>query len=73
MATIINTPPAEDNSAAGILIGIVLVLLIILFFIFGLPYIRNTQQPQEPTPAPINTDINIQLPPRNDSTDTTPI
>ncbi|MES2087554.1 MAG: hypothetical protein V4467_01025 [Patescibacteria group bacterium] len=53
MTTIINTPPqnqSPESTGAGILIGITIVILLaILFFLFGLPYLRN--QPATETPA----------------------
>jgi hypothetical protein len=63
MATIVNNPGpgTTEDSSAGVVIGVVIALLIIvLFFAFALPYIRNSGT----TPGVPNTgsDVNIDLP-----------
>ncbi|MCR4313829.1 MAG: hypothetical protein NUV84_01105 [Candidatus Uhrbacteria bacterium] len=51
MTTIINTPPSEGGSVVGLVIGLVVAAVVIaLFFMYGLPAIRNmSQQQTEPT------------------------
>ncbi|MDD5050934.1 MAG: hypothetical protein PHV93_04350 [Candidatus Pacebacteria bacterium] len=60
MATIINTPgtPSED-SGLGIVLGVLIaIIVIVLFFVYGLPAIRGNQTPQ--TSNGIN--VNVSLP-----------
>jgi len=67
MATIVNNPSDKrEDSSAGVVIGIVIALLIIvLFFAFALPYIRNTT-PGVPntgsTPTDNSANVNVELP-----------
>lgn len=63
MATIVNNPPPSNNSGGGIgmIIGlIVLVVLVYLFFVYGLPAIQQTQlgNPQINIPSEIDVNIN---------------
>ncbi len=64
MATIVNNPgTTTEDSGAGVVIGVVIALLIIvLFFAFALPYIRSNSG----TPGVPNTgsdaSVNINLP-----------
>lgn len=66
MATIINTPAQADNSnGLGFLLGLLLVLaFVVLFFIYGLPYVTRSfsglTSPQVNVPEKI--DINVQNP-----------
>ncbi|MFA6018541.1 MAG: hypothetical protein WC776_05185 [Patescibacteria group bacterium] len=47
MTTIINTPPSEGNSITGLIIGLVVAATAVaLFFMYGLPAIRNMSQQQ---------------------------
>lgn len=64
MTTIVNTPPAQKESGGGIgmIIGlIILVAVVYVFFIYGLPAIRNAQwgtTPQVNIPSKIDVNIN---------------
>lgn len=58
MATVINNPNSEDSSGIGMLVGIVLaVLVIILFFVYGLPAIRNSNTENPPNDINVNVDL----------------
>jgi hypothetical protein len=61
MATIINTPrTADEGTGTGVVIGILaVVLLVILFLLFGLPYLRDRGVPQTGNGG---ANINVQLP-----------
>lgn len=54
MTTVVNNPaPATDNGASNFLIGaIVLVVLLLMFFYFGLPEIRRLGSTPTTIPAP---------------------
>ena len=72
MSTIINTPssaPSESNNLLGTLIGlVVLAILAVLFFLYGLPLLRGvpvTTNPQSDNSTPPNT-VNIQVPEKVD-------
>lgn len=60
MATIVNTPGEvreTEGTGTGVVIGILAVILLaILFLLFGLPYLRNNGAPAA------GTDINVSLP-----------
>lgn len=66
MTTVINNPSGGEStsdSAFGIIIGsVIAVILIVLFLVYGLPYLRsnsntvNTQQPD-------STYVNVVIPP----------
>ena len=64
MATIINNPPSSDNSGGpmGMIIGlVVLAVLVYLFFIYGLPAVRQMQfggAPQINIPSKIDVNVN---------------
>ena len=61
MATIINNPPANDNSGGpmGMIIGIiVLIVLVYLGYVYGLPAIRQTGTPQINVPSKIDVNVN---------------
>lgn len=60
MATIVNTPAGTSNdSSAGIIIGVIIALvLIVLFFVYGLPYLRDGVR-ESSSPS---TNINVDLP-----------
>ncbi|MEK7136290.1 MAG: hypothetical protein AAB821_01735 [Patescibacteria group bacterium] len=70
MTTIVNTPPTGESSdsGTGVVVGILLVLvLVILFFVYGLPALRNDTPPTPPKTDKI--DINVQVP----ADETTPV
>lgn len=61
MATIINNPPANDNSGGptGMIIGIiVLIVLVYLGYVYGLPAIRQMGTPQVNVPSKIDVNVN---------------
>ena len=65
MATIVNNPPAntESGSGSGFLIGIILLIVFAVLFIFyGIPYFNNYmgggQAPQINVPSKIDVNIN---------------
>ncbi len=61
MATIINNPPANDNSGGpmGMIIGIiVLIVLGYLVYVYGLPAIRQMGTPQINVPSKIDVNVN---------------
>lgn len=63
MTTIINTPPSVDSadSGLGLVLGIIVaIMILVLFFIYGLPYIRDNSTPKNDS---IN--VNVQLPSTN--------
>ncbi|MBX4198384.1 hypothetical protein KW782_03560 [Candidatus Parcubacteria bacterium] len=69
MATIINSPGEvrdAESSGTGVVIGILAVILLaVLFLLFGLPYLRNNG-----VPADSGTNINVELPNAGGGTDT---
>ena len=63
MATVINNPPASNDSGGGmgIIIGVVvLIALAYLFFVYGLPAIQSMQvgTPQINIPSKIDVNVN---------------
>jgi hypothetical protein len=59
MATVINNPSETQGTGTGVVIGILVVLLLaILFLVFGLPYLRDGGTAQPSTSA----SLNVQLP-----------
>ncbi len=61
MATIINNPPANDNSGGPMstIIGIiVLIVLVYLGYVYGLPAIRQMGTPQINVPSKIDVNVN---------------
>ncbi|QQR78790.1 MAG: hypothetical protein IPJ68_00695 [Candidatus Moraniibacteriota bacterium] len=73
MATIINNPPAQSpapsdggSGLAGVLIGVVILVVVgFLFFAYGLPAMRGSQEtkssPSSPTiNVPDTIDVNIK-------------
>lgn len=59
MATIVNTPgEVRESSGTGVVIGILAVILLaILFLLFGLPYLRNNGAPATTGPAEVNVNL----------------
>lgn len=61
MATIINNPPANDNSGGpmGMIVGIVvLIVLVYLGYAYGLPALRQMGTPQINVPSEIDVNVN---------------
>jgi hypothetical protein len=58
MATVINNPSGNsDNSGTGVIIGVIVaIILIILFFVYGLPALRGGASPSN------SLDVNVDLP-----------
>jgi hypothetical protein len=60
MATVINNPSQAESSGTGVVIGVlVVVLLAILFLMFGLPYLSNRGTAQ---PSGASATLNVDLP-----------
>lgn len=62
MATVINNPPASNNSGGpmGMIIGlIVLVVLAFLFFVYVLPAVQQTQSGTQIN-VPSEIDVNVK-------------
>lgn len=61
MTTIVNTPAPSNNSGGGVgvIIGlIVLAVVLFIFFVYGLPAIRQMGNPQINIPSKIDVNIN---------------
>lgn len=60
MTTIVNNPtPTSDSNNSGLIIGILfIVVLAVLFYMYGLPAINNMRSPQINIPSEI--DVNIE-------------
>mgnify|MGYP003453527925 CR=1 len=56
MTTVINTPPSTESTGSGFVIGVAFVIIVLLgiFFVYGLPAIKNT--------SPNTIDVNLTLP-----------
>lgn len=63
MATIINNPGDSGNgSSVGIIVGVIIVLLLLgLFFVYGLPALRGSTAPKATT-----IDLNVDVPANNE-------
>lgn len=62
MTTVINTPqPANDsNGSMGMIIGLVVTILVgFLFFVYGLPAIRQTRVETPQINIPDKIDVNV--------------
>ncbi|HSX40790.1 MAG TPA: hypothetical protein VLF68_04200 [Candidatus Saccharimonadales bacterium] len=63
MATIVNNPPPSNNNSGGpmgtILVLIVLIVLAFLFFVYGLPAIRQMQIGNSQINVPSKIDVNV--------------
>ncbi len=69
MTTVINTPPTNNGESTGfgLIIGIILTVLVIgLFFIYGLPALRNSGE-NRPQTENSNTEIRVTLPGNDDA------
>lgn len=62
MATIVNTPRSETDSGMGFFLGVLLlVIFIVLFFIYGIPYLSNVVQQGNPQiNVPSQLDVNVK-------------
>ncbi|MEO5927952.1 MAG: hypothetical protein ABIO72_04490 [Patescibacteria group bacterium] len=73
MATVINTPGTQTDSSSGmaLIVGVfAAIVLIVAFFVFALPLIRNGGAPQS---APgININAEIPLPEGSGGANTNP-
>lgn len=60
MATVVNTPGnSNSGSGMGFVFGMILILLVaFLFFVYGLPMLRQSTSPQVNVPGKI--DVNVQ-------------
>lgn len=61
MATIVNNPaPSNDSSGGmGMIFGVIgLLIVLYLFFIYGLPAIRQVGTPQINIPSEIDVNVN---------------
>lgn len=61
MVTVVNnpTPSNDSNEGMGMIIGVIgLIVMVYLFFIYGLPAIRQMGNPQINIPSKI--DVNVQ-------------
>ena len=59
MATVVNNPaPASDGNSSVILTVLLIVVLGVLFYVYGLPAINNAQAPQINVPNKI--DVNVK-------------
>lgn len=62
MTNIVNTPPAgnDSGSGVGIILGVLVALIIVvLFFVYGLPALRQGASPDNSSGA---IDVNVKLP-----------
>lgn len=58
MTTVINSPGSNEGSGAGLIIGVIIALVIIaLFFVYGLPALRGNGGSNDR-----GTNINVQIP-----------
>ena len=62
MATVVHEHTRESGDSSGTIIGIVLlVVLAILFFMYGLPMMRSYGTPQQVS-VPDKVDVNVNTP-----------
>jgi hypothetical protein len=65
MTTIVNTPPANDNSSnnVGMIVGFVgLILVVYLVFVYGIPAIQRVGSGTPQINVPSQVDVNINQP-----------
>lgn len=66
MTTIVNTPPATENSEGGSMgwiVGLVILLVLLyLGYVYGLPAIRNMQTGTPQINVPSQIDVNVNQP-----------
>jgi hypothetical protein len=67
MPTIINNPPGSpnnDSSSAGLIIGLILIIaVLVLFFVYGLPALRNNASKGTTINVPDKVDVNVNKQP----------
>ncbi len=57
MTTVINNP-REGDSSLGMIIGVIVgIILVLIFFVYGLPAMRGTKPPENGS-----LDVKVQLP-----------
>ncbi len=62
MTTIVNNPPASNDSGGpiGWIVGLVILLVLgYLVYVYGLPAIRNTQEETPQINIPSQIDVNV--------------
>lgn len=59
MVTVVNNPGNENpNNGMGMIVGVIIVLaLVLLFFVYGLPMLRQSASPQINVPNKV--DVNL--------------
>jgi hypothetical protein len=63
MATVVHEHTRENGNGSGTLIAIILlVILAVLFFMYGLPYIGGTMQGGQQVSVPEQVDVNVNTP-----------
>lgn len=61
MATVIHEHTRENGNSSGTIIGIILLAIIVmLFFVYGLPLLRSYGTPQINVPGKV--DVNVNTP-----------
>lgn len=61
MATVIHEHTRDNGNSLGTIIGIILLaVIVLLFFIYGLPMLRSYSTPQVNVPGKV--DINVNTP-----------
>ncbi len=62
MATVVNTPSSQTDSGMGFFLGaLLLVIFLVLFFIYGIPYLSNVVQQGSPQiNVPSQLDVNVK-------------
>jgi len=56
MTTVINSPGSSESGGVGMIIGVLVsIIVIVLFFMYGLPALRGNQTNE-------SVDVNVQLP-----------
>lgn len=62
MTTVVNNPPGNNDSGGmGMIIGLVIVVALgFLFYVYGLPALRNAQVGTPQINVPSQVDINVK-------------
>ncbi|CAN5144787.1 hypothetical protein BH09PAT1_BH09PAT1_7840 [soil metagenome] len=61
MATVIHEHTTDRGNSSGTIVGIILlVVLVLLFFVYGLPMLRSYGTPQVNVPGKV--DVNVNTP-----------